>query len=143
MEERNRLLHSTDDVCGVENVGMRSRCTQAAACVLVALGLLCEAEKATRIHKDFLERLESDDHSAMPEPIYVRGFVKAYANYLGLDGDRFAAQIAFWRKDGGEPDAPPLGELGTGSYELIGLAAGCRHPSGFAWRIVFVDVLAG
>ena len=54
-----------------------------------------EAEKATRIHKDFLERLESDDHSAMPEPIYVRGFVKAYANYLGLDGDRFVAQIAF------------------------------------------------
>jgi cytoskeleton protein RodZ len=57
-----------------------------------------EAEKATRIRKDFLQRLESDDHSAMPEPIYVRGFVKAYANYLGLDGDRFAAQIAFWQE---------------------------------------------
>jgi hypothetical protein len=34
----------------------------------------------------------------MPEPIYVRGFVKAYANYLSLDGDRFAAQIAFWQE---------------------------------------------
>jgi cytoskeletal protein RodZ len=34
----------------------------------------------------------------MPEPIYVRGFVKAYANYLGLDADRFAAQIAFWQE---------------------------------------------
>jgi hypothetical protein len=57
-----------------------------------------EAERATRIRKDYLERLESDDYSAMPEPIYVRGFVKAYANYLGLDGDRFAAQIAFWQE---------------------------------------------
>ena len=57
-----------------------------------------EAERATRIRKDYLERLESDDHSAMPEPIYVRGFVKTYANYLGLDGDRFAAQIAFWQE---------------------------------------------
>ena len=57
-----------------------------------------EAEKATRIRSDSLQRLESDDHSAMPEPIYVRGFVKAYANYLGLDGDRFAAQIAFWQE---------------------------------------------
>ncbi len=44
-----------------------------------------EAERATMIRKDYLQRLESDDHSAMPEPIYVRGFVKAYANYLGLD----------------------------------------------------------
>jgi hypothetical protein len=116
MEERNRLLHSTDDVCGVENVGMRSRCTQAAACVLVALGLLCEAEKATRIHKDFLERLESDDHSAMPEPIYVRGFVKAYANYLGLDGDRFAAQIAFWQERRRRARRAPFG--GIRNWEL-------------------------
>jgi cytoskeleton protein RodZ len=57
-----------------------------------------EAERATMIRKDFLRQLESDDHSAMPEPIYVRGFVKAYANFLGLDGDRFAAQIAFWQE---------------------------------------------
>ena len=57
-----------------------------------------EAERATMIRKDYLQRLESDDHSAMPEPIYVRRFVKAYANFLGLDGDRFAAQIAFWQE---------------------------------------------
>jgi cytoskeleton protein RodZ len=57
-----------------------------------------EAEQATRIRRDYLEKLESDDHSTMPEPIYVRGFVKAYANYLGLDEDRFAAQIRFWQE---------------------------------------------
>ncbi len=57
-----------------------------------------EAEQATRIRKDYLQRLESDDHSAMPEPIYVRGFVRVYANYLGLDGDRFAAQVRFWQE---------------------------------------------
>jgi len=57
-----------------------------------------EAERATLIRKDYLERLESDDHSTMPEPIYVRGFVKAYADYLGLDGVRFAAQVRFWQE---------------------------------------------
>lgn len=57
-----------------------------------------EAEKATMIRKDYLQSLENDDHSAMPEPIYVQGFVKAYANYLGLDGDRFAAQVGFWQE---------------------------------------------
>ena len=40
MEDHNRLLHSTDDGSGVENVAMRSRCVLAATCVLVALGLL-------------------------------------------------------------------------------------------------------
>ena len=49
-----------------------------------------EAEQATRIRRDYLEKLESDDHSTMPEPIYVRSFVKTYANYLDLDGDRRA-----------------------------------------------------
>jgi hypothetical protein len=54
-----------------------------------------EAEQATRIRRDYLGKLESDDHSTMPEPIYVRSFVKTYANYLDLDGDRLAAQIRF------------------------------------------------
>ena len=53
-----------------------------------------EAEQATRIRRDYLEKLESDDHSTMPEPIYVRGFV----NYLDLDGDRLAAQVRFWQE---------------------------------------------
>jgi len=57
-----------------------------------------DAERATMIRKDYLERLESDDHDTMPEPIYVRGFVRAYANYLGLDGDRLASQVAFWQE---------------------------------------------
>jgi hypothetical protein len=50
-----------------------------------------QAERATLIRKDYLQRLENDDHSAMPEPIYVRGFVKAYADFLGLEGDRFSS----------------------------------------------------
>ena len=32
-----------------------------------------EAEQATRIRRDYLEKLESDDYSTMPGPIYVRG----------------------------------------------------------------------
>ena len=57
-----------------------------------------EAEQATRIRRDYLQKLESDDHSTMPEPIYVRGFVKAYATYLDLDGDRLATQVRFWQE---------------------------------------------
>ena len=45
MEDHNRLLHSTDDGSGMENVAMRNRWVLAAICVLVALGLLLCAER--------------------------------------------------------------------------------------------------
>jgi cytoskeleton protein RodZ len=57
-----------------------------------------DAERATRIRKDYLEKLESDDQATMPELVYVRGFVRVYADYLGLDGDRLAAQVGFWQE---------------------------------------------
>jgi cytoskeletal protein RodZ len=31
----------------------------------------------------------------MPEPNYVQDFVRVYADYLGLDGDRLASHVAF------------------------------------------------
>jgi transcriptional regulator with XRE-family HTH domain len=70
-----------------------------------------EAAQATRIRRDYLEKLESDDHSTMPEPIYVRGFIKTYANYLGLDGDRLAAQIRFWQERRRRARCRPLWDL--------------------------------
>jgi Helix-turn-helix domain len=70
-----------------------------------------EAAQATRIRRDYLEKLESDDHSTMPEPIYVRGFIKTYANYLGLDGDRLAAQIRFWQERRRRARRRPLWDL--------------------------------
>ena len=50
------------------------------------------------IRKDYLQRLESDDHSTMPEPIYVREILRTYATFLGLDGDRLAAQVSLWQR---------------------------------------------
>lgn len=70
-----------------------------------------QAEQATRIRRDYLERLESDDHSTMPQSIYVRGFVKAYANYLDLDGDRLAAQMRFWQERSRRARRGPLWDL--------------------------------
>lgn len=52
-----------------------------------------EAEQATKIRKDFLRGLESDDHSGLPESVYVRGFVKTYADYLGLDGSAMSRAL--------------------------------------------------
>ena len=70
-----------------------------------------EAEQATRIRRDYLEKLESDDHSTMPEPIYVREVLRTYATFLGLDGDRLAAQIRFWQERRRRARRGPLWDL--------------------------------
>lgn len=52
-----------------------------------------EAERAAKIRKDFLARLEQEDYDGLPEPVYVRGFLKAYGDFLGLDGVTLATQL--------------------------------------------------
>jgi cytoskeleton protein RodZ len=69
-----------------------------------------EAEQATRIRRDYLEKLESVTTLRCQGPSTCGGFVKAYADYLGLDGDRFAAQIRFWQERRRRARRPPLWE---------------------------------
>lgn len=43
------------------------------------------AAKETRINATTLEALETDNRDALPAEVFTRGFVKIYAQYLGLD----------------------------------------------------------
>lgn len=52
-----------------------------------------EAEAATRIRARFLEALEQDDHSSLGGALYVRGFVRNYALFLGISPDPLLAQL--------------------------------------------------
>ena len=44
-----------------------------------------EAERDTRISRHYLEALEGGHYEVMPAPVYARGFMRSYADYLGLD----------------------------------------------------------
>lgn len=44
-----------------------------------------EAERDTRISRRYLEALERGDYELLPAPVYARGFMRSYADYLGLD----------------------------------------------------------
>lgn len=46
---------------------------------------LTDAERATKIRQKYLAALEEDNISALPSPVYGRGFLRNYAVYLGLD----------------------------------------------------------
>lgn len=54
---------------------------------------LKDVEQSTKIRTRYLEGLEREDYSILPDPIYARGFLKTYANFLGLDGERLAREL--------------------------------------------------
>jgi transcriptional regulator with XRE-family HTH domain len=57
-----------------------------------------EAERATKIRKRYLIGLEQDDHTVLPDAVYARGFLKTYANFLGLDGDGLSQDLRTRKK---------------------------------------------
>ncbi len=56
---------------------------------------ISEVEAATKIRRKFLESLEADEYHKLPSLSYAKGFVKNYAQYLGLDT---ATVLAFFRR---------------------------------------------
>jgi len=46
---------------------------------------LAQAEAATMIRRAYLQGLEDDDYTVLPGTVYVKGFIRNYAMYLGLD----------------------------------------------------------
>ncbi len=59
---------------------------------------LDEVEQATKIRKRYLTGLEREDYAMLPDAVYARGFLKTYANYLGLDGEALSRQLRSRRK---------------------------------------------
>src|SRR5215211_3599897 len=57
-----------------------------------------EVEQATKIRKRYLTGLEREDYTILPDAVYARGFLKTYANYLGLDGEALSHQLRSSRK---------------------------------------------
>ena len=51
---------------------------------------LQEIADATKINIRVLKKLEEDDYAALPAPTFVKGFLKSYAKYLGLDPEDVA-----------------------------------------------------
>ncbi len=66
---------------------------------------LKEVELATKIRGKYLRLLEADDTAELANDVYVRGFLRSYANYLGLDG---AAVVRKFESQRGAVTAAPL-----------------------------------
>ncbi len=50
---------------------------------------LSQIERDTRIRTKYLQALEDEQFDRLPAPAYAKGFLRTYADYLGLDAQRF------------------------------------------------------
>jgi cytoskeletal protein RodZ len=55
-----------------------------------------EVTRKTKIPLATLEALEQDDYSSLPQPPFVKGFIRNYAQELGLDPEKV---LAIFRRD--------------------------------------------
>ena len=67
---------------------------------------LSEVEATTRIRIRYLQAIESEEWDVLPGDVYVRSFIRTYASYLGLDGERLADDYRRSVAEGGEGPAP-------------------------------------
>lgn len=59
--------------------------------IRIAKGVsLDEISAATKVKKSYLEAIESDDPRRFPAPVFMKGFLKAYAKSLGLNPDEIS-----------------------------------------------------
>lgn len=71
-----------------------------------------EVEAATRIRARYLRAIENEEWDVLPEGVYTRGFIRTYASFLGLDGERLAddyrnsVEAPTGRAPGAEPPTP-------------------------------------
>lgn len=92
-----------------------------------ARGLTLEdAERDTRISRRYLQALESEQFEAIPAPVYARGFLRSYSQYLGLDAQEM---LSLFPRD--EEEAPPPVTPTRASTREPLSAVGPARP---AWR---------
>ena len=68
-----------------------------------------DAERVTRIRREYLEALEKEDFGRLPAPVYARGFLRSYAGYLGLDPGQLMPFFPVGHVE--EPTLDPLPEV--------------------------------
>jgi hypothetical protein len=80
-----------------------------------------EIELATKIRAKYIRALEEEDFTSIPGDAYIRGFLRTYAEYLGLDGDVYVDEyasrfITSWRDE--LPPRPERRRIRTGERRL-------------------------
>jgi cytoskeleton protein RodZ len=87
---------------------------------------LKEISQATMINLRFLEAIENDDFDSLPHSTFVRGFLRAYAKYVGLNPDEVVTNYEHYLQsaEGEEVQEQSEGGIQSINYPKLGVWAG-------------------
>ena len=102
---------------------------------------LKDIENATSIRFSHLESIEEGRVHRFLSPVYMLGFIRQYASFLGLDGQKLLAEY---------PDVAKLGKkghhfaYGIGTLEKRGnIGGGIKWFPNLMWAILSVGIVLG
>lgn len=89
-------MDNLDNVDNIDNVNSVGKILREAR---IKKGMsLIDVEKATTIRCSYLDALEQDKYENLPEEVFIKGMIRNYGNFLGLNGpelvDAYKAQKA-------------------------------------------------
>jgi cytoskeletal protein RodZ len=92
---------------------------------------IAQAEGATKVRGKYLRALEEEQFDQLPPGTYVKGFLRTYAEYLGLDGQlyvdefnsRFASAEETMPPASSAPSSRPRHRVGDSNFVVVALAA--------------------
>jgi hypothetical protein len=95
---------------------------------------LKEVESATSIRTMYLEAIEVGQTDKLISPIYAQGFVRQYAAFLGLDGDRIITENSeIFRRPLTQEFCYGIGTLETRGHP----GAGVKGVPNVLWIVAF------
>ena len=99
-----------------------------------------DVQRAIRIRERYLRALEEETWDLLPGEAYAKGFLRTYAEFLGLDGDLYLDE---WNSRFAHPDEVPVPELppsrrprlGAVRPLLAGVAIAVAVAGAAAWKL--------
>ena len=92
---RTQILEPRDMAAEIDNIAGMMRKVQELRTdserLTRNIALLEDAERDTRISRRYLQALETEQFDVIPAPVYARGFLRSYSQYLGLDPQEMLA----------------------------------------------------
>lgn len=105
---------------------------------------LAEVSNFTKVKQDHLQKIEEGEFDKLPPDVYIRGFLKSYANYLGLDPKEvlkyYDREIGVWNNI--KKKQKPLAQNKGFPSKLLGAFSGIViTPKLFTFLFFFLGIV--
>lgn len=98
-----------------------------------------DVENEINIRSIYLAALEAEDYAALPDEVYLKGMLRCYGNFLGLDGNELVKRYNAGKK------ADPQGKIDAQTNNMLAanhsITLGVRYaeePSGIPVRFLYI-----